>query len=52
MGDSKIIDLFFKRAWNAIPALQKKYGALLQSVAMNILSDHRDGRELGRTPRR
>lgn len=45
MDDKKIIALFTKRAWNAIAALQKKYGALLQSVAANILSDRRDAQE-------
>ena len=42
MDDKKIIALFFQRAWTAIAALQKKYGALLQSVAANILPDRRD----------
>ena len=45
MDDKKIIALFFQRAWTAIAALQKKYGALLQSVAANILADRRDAQE-------
>jgi len=45
MEDSKIIDLFFRRSREAIPALAEKYGPLCHSLANGILSDRRDAEE-------
>lgn len=45
MDDRNIITLFWQRDQGAIGALTKKYGMLLQGIAMNILSDHHDAQE-------
>lgn len=45
MQDSSIIELFFQRSEQAIAEMQKKYGALCQKIAYNILSNREDAEE-------
>lgn len=45
MEDSRIIDLFFRRSQEAIPALAEKYGPLCHGLANQILTDRRDAEE-------
>ena len=45
MDDHQIIELFFKRAEEAIGAVTDKYGRLIRSVAYNILRDENDSEE-------
>lgn len=45
MQDKKIISLFFSRSQQAIPELDKKYGAFCSRTANNILGDRLDAEE-------
>lgn len=45
MDDSKIIDLFYARSEQAIIELSKKYGAVCNKVARNILNNSLDAEE-------
>ncbi len=45
MEDTRIIELFFARAEQAIEALSDKYGKLCYRIAHNILNSHRDAEE-------
>ena len=45
MKDEEIVKLLFARDEAALGAVQKKYGKLCLSVAMNILSDEQDAEE-------
>ncbi len=45
MLDSKIIALFFARSEQAIPELEKKYGAACHRTARNILGNEQDAQE-------
>lgn len=45
MEDEKIIDLYWNRNESAIRETQQKYGALLHSIAYNILKNHADCEE-------
>lgn len=45
MEDSEIINLFFRRSQEAIPALAEKYGPLCYSLSNQILQDWRDAEE-------
>lgn len=45
MLDKKIISLFFSRSQQAIPELDKKYGAVCNRTANNILGDRLDAEE-------
>ena len=45
MEDSRIIQLFFDGAENAIQVLSAKYGKLCYRIAYNVLSDHGDAQE-------
>ncbi|MDI9243417.1 RNA polymerase sigma factor [Fusibacillus kribbianus] len=45
MDDKKIIDLFFERSELAIAELSAKYGAVLNTIAGNILNNSRDAEE-------
>lgn len=45
MKDIQIIELFFRRAEEAIMRLAEKYGAMCQTIARRILWDERDSEE-------
>lgn len=45
LEDSRIIDLFFARAEQAIEELDKKHGAAVRKTTANILADRRDVEE-------
>ena len=45
MDDKKIIELFYERSEQAIFQLSKKYGALCERIAFNILKDKSDAEE-------
>lgn len=45
MEDSKIIELYFSRHPDAIPATSRKYGRYLSAIAMNILHNREDTEE-------
>lgn len=45
MDDNEIIDLFYARSEQAIMELSKKYGAVCNKVARNILSNELDAEE-------
>jgi RNA polymerase sigma-70 factor (ECF subfamily) len=45
MNDEEIVRLLFARDEAALAAVQKKYGKLCLSVAMNILADRQDAEE-------
>ncbi len=45
MTDAEIIDLFFERSEQAIPALAEKHGKSVERVAWNILGNHEDAEE-------
>ena len=45
MKDTQIIELFFRRAGEAITHLAEKYGAMCQNIAQRILRDERDSEE-------
>ena len=45
MEDSKILDLLWARAEEALAALSEKYGHRLQRLARNILTDPQDAQE-------
>lgn len=45
MDDSKIVDLFYARSEQAIMELSKKYGAICNNVAKNILNNDLDVEE-------
>ena len=45
LDDRKIIDLFFERSEQAIAELSTKYGAVLNTIAGNILNNSRDAEE-------
>ena len=45
MDDRQIISLFFERSEQAIEALSAKYGALMKTVASNILGNTEDAEE-------
>ena len=45
MKDTQIIELFFRRAGEAITHLAEKYGAMCQNIARRILRDERDSEE-------
>jgi RNA polymerase sigma factor (sigma-70 family) len=45
MEDSKIIELYWSRNESAIGETNIKYGRLLHSIALNILSNHEDSEE-------
>lgn len=45
MEDAKIIELYFARNENAIEETERKFGRMLYSVAMNILSSPEDSEE-------
>lgn len=45
MKDIQIIELFFRRAEEAISHLAEKYGAMCQTIAQRILGDRRDSEE-------
>ncbi|HZK29054.1 MAG TPA: RNA polymerase sigma factor [Clostridia bacterium] len=44
-SDEAILDLYFERSEEALSATTEKYGALLRSLAWNILGDHEDVEE-------
>ncbi len=46
MEDIKIIELFFNRAESAIEEADRKYGAFLNQIAYNILSNSADSEEV------
>ena len=45
MEDKTIVELYWQRSGEAIPATQQKYGAYCTTIAQNILADHRDAEE-------
>ena len=45
MKDIQIIELFFRRAEEAVTRLAEKYGAMCQAIARRILYDERDSEE-------
>ena len=45
MTDNQILDLFFERSEQAIPALREQYGAYCTAIASRLLSDSRDVEE-------
>ncbi len=45
MEDSRIIDLYFARAEEAITQTEAKYGAYCRSIALNILKSREDSEE-------
>ena len=45
MTDNEILDLFFARSEQAIPALRERYGSYCASIARRILPDERDVEE-------
>lgn len=45
MKDIQIIELFFRRAEEAVMRLAEKYGAMCQTIARRILRDERDSEE-------
>ena len=45
MEDKTIVELYWQRSGEAIPATQQKYGAYCTTIAQNILTDHRDAEE-------
>lgn len=45
MEDSAIIELFFARSESAIAELERKYGALMRSVAIGVLANREDAAE-------
>ena len=45
MTDNEILDLFFARSEEAIPALRTQYGPWCTAIAVRLLSDHRDVEE-------
>lgn len=45
MDDSKIVQLYFDRNEQAIPATADKYGNYCTSIAKNILGNHQDAEE-------
>ncbi len=45
MEDSRIIALFFERSEQAVEELDRKYGAAVRRVAVNILGDRSDAEE-------
>ncbi len=45
MEDEKILELFFARSEDAIPALSEKYGPLCYQTAHNILQSREDAQE-------
>lgn len=45
MDDRGIIDLFWSRSEDAIPALERKFGRRLQRLAKNILTNEQDAQE-------
>ena len=45
MKDTQIIELFFRRAGEAITHLAEKYGAMCRTIARRILWDERDSEE-------
>lgn len=46
MDDEKITALFWERSQEALVLLDKKYGGILRSAALNILKDPRDAEEV------
>ena len=46
MQDSEIIDLFFSRDEDALEVVRQKYGGLVKSTAMNILTNREDSEEV------
>lgn len=46
MEDEAIIGLFWERSQDAVAFLDRKYGRLLRSIALNILGDARDAEEI------
>ena len=45
MDDREILDLFWQRSEDAIPATQRKYGSYCQTIACNILENDEDAEE-------
>ena len=45
MEDGKIVELFWQRDQQALEQTERKYGAYLTRVAMNVLGDPEDSRE-------
>jgi len=45
LTDNQILDLFFERSEQAIPALREQYGAYCAAIASRLLSDGRDVEE-------
>ena len=45
MEDSKIVDLYWQRAEEAVPATAAKYGSYCRTIAYNILADAQDAEE-------
>lgn len=45
MEDAKIIELYYARNEFAITETERKFGKMLFSIAMNILSSHEDSEE-------
>lgn len=45
MTDNEILNLFFARSEEAIPSLQRQYGAYCSAIARRMLSDGRDVEE-------
>ena len=45
MDDAKIVQLYFDRNEQAIPATADKYGNYCKSIANNILGNHQDAEE-------
>ncbi len=46
MDDEKITALFWERSQEALVMVEKKYGRILRSAALNILKDPRDAEEV------
>ena len=46
MDDEKITALFWERSQTALELLEKKYGGILRSAALNVLKDPRDAEEV------
>ena len=46
MDDEKITALFWERSQTALELVDRKYGGILRSAALNILKDPRDAEEV------
>ena len=52
MDDEKVNALFWERSQEALELVDKKYGGILRSAALNILKDPRDAEEVVSPPQR